>query len=244
MTTKTNTKESGFEEFIEKELVNLHGYRSRPNSSYNKELCMDTELVLEFIQTTQKENWNKLVEQYGDEAPDRFLARLDEELLSRGSLSVLREGVTDRGVRIRLAYFKPENDKNPETLADYAGNVLSVMRQVKYSAKNENSLDMVIFVNGLPLFTTELKNQFTGQNVINAISQYKTDRDQKEKLLSIKAVTILRLIHQHLLVSTKPTISGKISGPRTASLICSVTSYKKSLKKRKIKMARSERKRR
>ncbi len=186
MPTKTNTKESGFEEFIEEQLVSLNGYRSRPNSSYNKELCMDIELVLEFIQTTQKENWNKLVEQYGDETPDRFLARLDEEILSRGLLSVLRDGVTDRGVRICLAYFKPENNKNPETLADYAGNILSIMRQVKYSTKNENSIDMVIFVNGLPLFTSELKNQFTGQNVINAISQYKTDRDQKEKLLSFK----------------------------------------------------------
>ena len=186
MTTKTNTKESGFEEFIEQQLVSLHKYRSRPSSSYNKDLCMDTELVLEFIQTTQKDSWNKLVEQYGGDVANRFLARLDEELLSRGLLSVLREGVKDRGVNIRLAYWKPENDKNPETLADYAGNILSVMRQVKYSAKNENSIDMVIFVNGLPLFTTELKNQFTGQNVINAISQYKTDRDQKEKLLSFK----------------------------------------------------------
>lgn len=186
MTTKTNTKESGFEEFIEGQLVSLHKYRSRSNPSYNKDLCMDTELVLEFIQTTQKDGWNKLVEQYGGDVANRFLARLDEELLSRGLLSVLREGVKDRGVNIRLAYWKPENDKNPETLADYAGNILSVMRQVKYSAKNENSIDMVIFVNGLPLFTTELKNQFTGQNVINAISQYKTDRDQKEKLLSFK----------------------------------------------------------
>lgn len=186
MTTKTNTKESGFEEFIEQQLVSLHKYRSRPSSSYNKDLCMDTELVLEFIQTTQKDSWNKLVEQYGGDVANRFLARLDEELLSRGLLSVLREGVKDRGVNIRLAYWKPENDKNPETLVDYAGNILSVMRQVKYSAKNENSIDMVIFVNGLPLFTIELKNQFTGQNVINAISQYKTDRDQKEKLLSFK----------------------------------------------------------
>ena len=186
MTTKTNTKESGFEEFIEQQLVSLHRYRSRPSSSYNKDLCMDTELVLEFIQTTQKDSWNKLVEQYGGDVANRFLARLDEELLSRGLLSVLREGVKDRGVNIRLAYWKPENDKNPETLADYAGNILSIMRQVKYSTKNENSIDMVIFVNGLPLFTTELKNQFTGQNVINAISQYKTDRDQKEKLLSFK----------------------------------------------------------
>jgi type I restriction enzyme R subunit len=186
MTTKTNTKESGFEEFIEQELKSLHSYRTRQNSSYNKELCMDTELVLEFIQITQKDNWDKLVEQYGDNVAERFLARLDEELLSRGLLSVLREGIKDRGVAIQLAYLKPENYRNPETLADYAGNILSVMRQVKYSAKNENSIDTVIFVNGLPLFTAELKNQFTGQNVINAISQYRTDRDQKEKLLGFK----------------------------------------------------------
>ena len=114
MTTKTNTKESGFEEFIEQQLVILHKYRSRPSSSYNKDLCMDTELVLEFIQTTQKDSWNKLVEQYGGDVANRFLARLDEELLSRGLLSVLREGVKDRGVNIRLAYWKPENEKKAE----------------------------------------------------------------------------------------------------------------------------------
>ncbi len=186
MITKTNTKESGFEEFIEQELVNFHGYRSRLASEYDKALCMDTELVLEFIQKTQDKAWQKIVEQYGEEAPAQFLARLDEEIVSRGLLSVLRDGVKDRGVTIRLAFWKPENDKNPDTVADYAGNILSVMRQVKYSAKNENSIDLILFVNGLPLFTTELKNQFTGQNVINAISQYRTDRDQKEKLLSFK----------------------------------------------------------
>lgn len=183
---KTNTKESGFEEFIEGELVGVQGYRKRDNSSYDKNLCMDKEIVLEFIEKTQKESWSKIVEQYGDEVEKKFLTRLDEEISSRGLLSVLREGVTDRGVRIKVAYWKPENDKNPETMADYEGNILSVMRQAKYSAKNENSIDMVIFANGFPIFTMELKNQFTGQNVINAISQYRTDRDQKEKLLSFK----------------------------------------------------------
>lgn len=186
MTQKTNTKESGFEEFIEGELVGVRGYRKRENSSYDKNLCMDTELVWEFIKNTQKDSWDKVVEQYGDEAEQKFLQRLDEEISARGLLSVIREGVKDRGVNIRLAYWKPENDKNPETLVDYAGNILSTMRQVKYSTKNENSIDMVIFVNGLPVFTMELKNQFTGQNVINAISQYRTDRDQREKLLSFK----------------------------------------------------------
>lgn len=186
MTQKTNTKESGFEEFIEGELVGVNKYRLRQNSSYDKKLCMDTELVLEFIKNTQKDSWGKVIEQYGEETEKKFLARLDEEISARGLLSVIREGVKDRGVNIRLAYWKPENDKNPETMVDYAGNILSVMRQVKYSEKNENSIDMVIFVNGLPVFTMELKNQFTGQNVINAISQYRTDRDQREKLLSFK----------------------------------------------------------
>lgn len=183
---KTNTRESGFEEFIEQELVDLHGYRSRPASVYDKALAMDTELVIEFVQRTQPEEWAKLIEQHGDEVAMKFLARLDEEITERGLLSVLREGVTDRGVRVTMAFRKPENDKNPETVADYAGNILSVMRQVKYSVQNENSIDTVLFVNGLPLFTVELKNQFTGQNVINAINQYKTGRDQKEKLLTFK----------------------------------------------------------
>ena len=186
MSTKTNTKESGFEEFIEQYLVKQHGYESFSASHFNKELAMFPLAVISFIKKTQKEAWDKLVEQYGDDVEEKFLSRLDEGITERGLLSVLREGITDRGVRIRLAYWKPENDKNPETLADYAGNILSVMRQVKYSSKNENSIDMLIFVNGLPIFTIELKNQFTGQNVINAISQYKTDRDQKEKLLSFK----------------------------------------------------------
>lgn len=183
---KTNTKESGFEEFIERELVSLHGYRLRPASVYDKPLAMDTELVLEFVKNTQSDAWAKIVEQYGDEASVRFLKRLDEEVVERGLLDVFRNGITDRGVRITTAFRQPENDKNPETVADYTGNILSVMRQVKYSAQNENSVDMVLFVNGLPLFTVELKNQFTGQNVINAVAQYKTDRDQKEKLLSFK----------------------------------------------------------
>lgn len=192
MTPKTNTKESGFEEFIEQYLTHedqqiTHGYISRPASAYNKALAMDTELVLNFVQHTQSESWALLEERYGeDEVSQKFLARLDEEITKRGLLDVLRDGITDRGVRITMAFRQPENDKNPETVADYAGNILSVMRQVKYSEKNENSIDSVLFVNGLPLFTLELKNQFTGQNVINAINQYKSDRDQKEKLLSFK----------------------------------------------------------
>ncbi len=184
---KTNTKEVGFEEFIEGELVKLHGYRARVASVYDKELCIDNELVLEFAQKTQPSAWKKLSEQYGEgNVAERFLARLDSEISSRGLLSIFREGIVDRGVTFKLAFWKPQNTLNPDAWKDYRNNIFSVMRQVKYSMKNENSIDAVIFLNGLPIFTIELKNQLTGQTVKNAIAQYKTDRDPKEKLLTFK----------------------------------------------------------
>ena len=89
--TKTNTREIGFEEFIEKQLHNLHGYRARMASSYDKDLCMDTELVLEFIKTSQSKQWAKLTEQYGSNVDQEFLTRLDGEIQSRGLLSVIEK---------------------------------------------------------------------------------------------------------------------------------------------------------
>lgn len=182
----TNTREIGFEEFIETQLATLHIYRVRVASQYDKGLAMDKELVLEFVRSTQKEEWQKLVEQYGAEVEAQFLARLDAEIIGRGILSVFREGIKDRNAHIKLAFWKPESGMNEDADREYVGNILSVMRQVKYSEKNENSIDVVIFLNGLPIFTIELKNQLTGQTVKDAIRQYQTDRDPKEKLLSFK----------------------------------------------------------
>lgn len=186
--TKTNIKEIGFEEFIEGELSKLHGYRVRVASSYDKELCMDRELVLEFIKTSQPKAWEKLTEQYGSEVDNEFLKRLDSEIAKRGVLSIFREGVTDHGVSFRLAFWKPQNTLNPDSWKDYESNIFSTMRQVKYSVKNENSIDTVLFLNGLPIFTVELKNQLTGQTVKDGIQQYKVDRDPKEKLLVFKRI--------------------------------------------------------
>jgi type I restriction enzyme R subunit len=182
----TNTREIGFEEFIEAQLAKLHSYRVRVASQYDKVLAMDSELTLEFVQKTQAEEWQKLVEQYGAEVEKQFLDRLDVEITTRGVLDVLRNGVKDRDANIQLAFWKPESGMNEETEREYAGNILSVMRQVKYSEKNENSIDVVLFLNGLPLFTVELKNQLTRQTVKDAIKQYQTDRDPKEKLLVFK----------------------------------------------------------
>ena len=184
---KTNTREVGFEEFIDIHLAFNNGYKTRnAKRDYDKALAMDPELVLEFIQKTQPKTWEKLSDRHGEATRDRFLQRLDEEISSRGVLDVLRKGIDDHGVHVDMAFFQPTTGLNKETLALYEGNILSAIRQVKYSDKNENSIDMVLFLNGLPIFTVELKNQLTGQSVQNGMRQYKTDRDPKEKLLSFK----------------------------------------------------------
>jgi type I restriction enzyme R subunit len=97
---------------------------------------------------------------------------------------VLRNGFKDSGCKFRLAYFRPASGLNEETQRLHAANVFSVVRQVRYSEKNDNSLDVVLFLNGLPIFTGELKNPLTGQDVEDAIRQYKTNRDPREPLLA------------------------------------------------------------
>ncbi len=182
----TNTKEKGFEQFIEDFLVKKNKYVQRKPGNYHKAPCVDAEMVLEFIHKTQPDAWERLHERHGDDVVERFMTRLYEEISNRGALDVFRKGIDDHGVHFDLAYFQPTTGLNEETRALYEGNVLSVTRQVKYSDKNENSIDMVLFLNGLPIFTVELKNQLTGQSVQNGMRQYMTDRDPKEKLLSFK----------------------------------------------------------
>ncbi|WNN88695.1 type I restriction endonuclease subunit R [Gloeocapsopsis dulcis] len=115
-----------------------------------------------------------------------MIDRLCQELNLRGMLDVLRYGITDYGVRFKLAYFKPASGLNPETLALYNQNILTITRQVRYSTCNENSIDLLLSINGLPVATVELKNQFTGQDVEKAKQQYRRDRDDRELLFQFK----------------------------------------------------------
>lgn len=182
----TNTREIGFEEFIENYLVHTNGYISRTSASYDKGNCLDSELFLRFVKETQPEQWEKLIDQYADEAGEKLLKRLDDELRNRGVLEVVRKGIEHRGLHIDCAYVKPASTLNEETLRLYEANIFSVTRQLRYSEQNENSIDMVLFLNGIPFTTIELKNQLTGQSVKNGMRQYQMDRDPKESLLSFK----------------------------------------------------------
>lgn len=200
----TNTREIGFEAYIETFLIDQNGYEKRKPENYDKALCVDREVTLRFIKATQPKEWELLAEHHGSFAEEKFFKRLNEEIKARGLLDVLRTGLKDNGSSFSLAYFKPVTSINEETRKLYEGNIFSVMRQVKYSTRNENSIDMVIFLNGLPIFTIELKNQLTGQSVTNALRQYKTDRDPNEPLLQFKrALTHFAVDTDEVYMTTK-----------------------------------------
>jgi type I restriction enzyme R subunit len=159
------------------------GYRKRRPEDYDRALCLLPRDVVDFVLATQPKEWKKLEQHYGAGVREQFLKRLASEIERRGALDVLRNGVKDSGCKFRLAYFRPASGLNEETRRMHAANLFSAVRQLRYSAKNENSLDLVLFLNGIPLFTAELKNPLTGQDVEDAIRQYKTDRDPREPLL-------------------------------------------------------------
>ena len=180
-----DTSEKDLETTIEGHLL-ANGYIQRPREEYDRSLCLDAEALFQFIYATQAKAWEKLKQQDGDDVKERFLKRLVKEIETRGTLDVLRKGVVDLGCKFDLAYFPPETTLNEEHARLYHANILSVVRQLKYSQQNENSLDLVLLLNGLPVITAELKNPFKGQDVQNAICQYRHDRDPKEPLLAFK----------------------------------------------------------
>ncbi|HXF66132.1 MAG TPA: RNA-binding domain-containing protein [Burkholderiales bacterium] len=161
------------------------GYRKRRPEDYDRALCLLPRDVADFVLATQPKEWKKLEQHHGAAVKEQFLRRLAAEIERRGALDVLRNGIKDSGCKFRLAYFRPASGLNDETRRLYQANLFSVVRQLRYSTKDETkSLDLVLFLNGIPIFTAELKNPLTGQTVEDAIRQYKTDRDPREPLFA------------------------------------------------------------
>jgi len=183
--TPKNYLEQDFEEHIEEHLTSS-GYSSLDLTTYDKTLCLMPTQVMGFIQETQPKTLQKLELQYGTETENKLIKRVSSEIEKRGVIDVLRNGVKDRGCYFHLVYFEPKSGLNPEHKDLYKENRFTVIRQLKYSLKNENSVDMGIFINGIPIMMMELKNSLTGQNQIDAEKQWKYDRDPKEALFRFK----------------------------------------------------------
>ncbi|CAK0747281.1 type I restriction enzyme, R subunit [Gammaproteobacteria bacterium] len=183
------TSESAFEEHIEDVLLNTHGYFPAQQADYDKALCLRPETVISFIRATQTKKWADYCELISDkeQATRNLLKRIKEVVDKEGTLHALRKGFDIHGGgHFDLCYFEPTNPAAEESRRLYQENLLHIQRQLKFSDKDEKSLDMGIFLNGLPIFTIELKNQISGQTVGHAIKQYKGTRDPKEPLFRFK----------------------------------------------------------
>lgn len=196
------TKEIHLEEHIVKYLTHIvqpefPEYIEKDNSCYDKDLCLIPEDLIGFIEDTQNEKIVELYKQYANQTHQKILEHIANEIKKRKTLDVIREGVKDRGQKLDLVYFKPNHSKTPEHLEGFKKNRITIIRQLKYSKKNENSIDIVLFVNGLPVVTMELKNALTGQHLHHAIKQYIQDRDPKEPLLEFRRCLV------HFAVSTE-----------------------------------------
>lgn len=184
MSKTTNTKENGFEKHIVDHLVDSNNYVQRESSNYNNINCIDEDLLFQFFEETQAKALDKLKRYHKDLYKQKIVKRLNDQIKLKGVIEVLRKGIVDgfTDTKLRLFYDKPVSHYNQKANDLYAANIFSVMRQVYFSPQNKKSLDIVTFINGLPIISFELKNELTKQNVEHAIKQYKTDRDPNEEL--------------------------------------------------------------
>ena len=207
------TSEAAFEEHIEDVLLNTHGFFSAQQADYDKALCLRPETVISFIRATQTKKWADYCDLIGEkeQATRSLLKRIKEVVDKEGTLHALRKGFDIHGGgHFDLCYFEPTNPVAEESRRLYQENLLHLQRQLKFSEADEKSLDMVIFLNGLPIFTIELKNQISGQNVVNAIKQYKDTRDPKEPLFRFKRCLAHFAVDNELVYVTT-----ELAGPKT-----------------------------
>ena len=185
MPQQTDTTEKGLESLITNYLEKENEFVVREFDKYNRTDCVDEDMLFKFLKDTQSEEFDKLQAIHGSSFREKIIYRLNNRIKAEGIIEVLRKGITDTNVKLKLFYDKPVSDDNEKDQEQYSKNIFSVTRQVHYSLKNENSLDIVIFINGLPAITFELKNELTKQDVKDAIKQYKTSRDPREELFRL-----------------------------------------------------------
>jgi len=181
-------EQEDYQQLILEYLSKTNGYRIRKKTDFQPKLAMDTAVLMEFLRNTQAEQLEKIERLYKDRTEETIINLLNNEILkdSRGLMDVLREGIEfDNGTTLTLLYRKPETSINKQAVANYEQNIFSVMEEVYH--KEDERIDLVLFVNGLAIFTVELKCNTSGQSYEDAIEQYKQQRDAKTRLFKPRA---------------------------------------------------------
>lgn len=177
-----DVKEKRFEEDIEDYLTHHGGYTKGDPKKFNRESGLEEDTFVEFIKTSQPKKWERYVKIYAENSEKQIIERFKREVKTTNLLNVMRHGFMDRGIKFYPIFWKPETSLNETTQMQYDANILHCTRQLHYSVHNENSIDIVLFANGIPVVSMELKCQFTGQDTTNAINQYKFDRAGKDAI--------------------------------------------------------------
>lgn len=206
-------QERVFEQHIVQTLVNHQNYRERDCAThYDAATALDKELLIHFLKSTQPDAWKTLEDHYSVQAENEVVKRLEKALKEQPTHMVLRDGIKlVPNIRFSLCFFRPASNLNPELMRLYEANILSVMRQVKYSTINQNAIDIVTFVNGIPVITMEVKNLLTQQNFRHAERQYQRDRSPAgEPLLTFKRGAIVHFaVDQDNVSMTTRLMNGK-----------------------------------
>jgi type I restriction enzyme R subunit len=204
--------EAASEAAIAEHLVE-HGWVRGAPDDYDRALGLDTGQLFTFLGATQADAWERLTGLHGgaEQAQRAFARRLADEITARGTVDVLRRGVKDLGVPLDLAYFVPAHDLTPRLHELYDANRVTVTRQAPVSESSPaDTVDLLLAVNGLPVATTELKTQTTGQNVDDAIRQYRHDRNPADLIFRSRALVHFAVDADRVFMTTrlagKPTV--------------------------------------
>ncbi|MET4922729.1 type I restriction endonuclease [Streptomyces sp. PSRA5] len=191
------------------------GWAEGSQSGYQAQLSLDTAQLFEFVGKTQADDWAELIALYGGDpniAQAGFAKRVDQAIGTDGVLDVLRKGVKDHGILIKLAYFKPSLVASDDVLDDYRANRLTFVKELVYAAKQADKgkrLDLTLFLNGIPLATAEFKNALTRQGVEGAKDQYRTTRDPSELIFAKRVIANFAIDTD--LVFVAPELRGKLT---------------------------------
>ncbi len=182
--TATHT-EQAFESTVESMLLGA-GWRAGDLGEWDVDRALFPARAVAFIRETQPEQWARMAGLHGDDVESLIVAQLARELDTKGTIEVLRHGFRFSGRTFRLAYFAPAHGLNPDVLARFERNELTVTRQAPCHPHKGDTLDLVFALNGVPVATCELKNPMTGQDWRNAVRQYQQDRDPNAPLFRFK----------------------------------------------------------
>ena len=179
------TTEKAFESTVESMLL-AGGWHQGDPTEWDVERALFPARAAAFLRSSQPQLWDQVAAQLGDQMEEGIVEQLGRELDLKGTIEILRHGFRFQGKRFRLAHFRPAHGLNPESLAQFDRNGLTVTRQVRCHPGTNDTVDMLFALNGVPVATSELKNPMTGQSWRHAVRQYQQDRDPNAPLFRFR----------------------------------------------------------